>query len=137
MGILSLANEPYNQLSGGQRQMVLMARALAQDTPLLLLDEPTSALDFQNQIKIWNLMEDIVSDGKTILACSHDPNHVAWFCDTAIVISHNQIIAQGDPKQVINEEILNQLYQDTCSVRMNDGIPIIMPRSVTTRPRRT
>ena len=130
VGVLALADEPYNQLSGGQRQMVLMARALAQNPPLLLLDEPTSALDFQNQIKIWNLMRDIVEDGKTILACSHDPNHVAWFCDSAVVISDSHIIAEGDPDTIINEDLLDDLYHDTCSVTAKDGIPIILPKSV-------
>jgi iron complex transport system ATP-binding protein len=130
VGVLSLSDEPYNQLSGGQRQMILMARALAQDTPLLLLDEPTSALDFQNQVRIWNLMEDIVSEGKTILACSHDPNHISWFCDSAVVISENRVIAKGEPKNVICPDILDKLYQNACSVHMVDGIPVVMPSSV-------
>nr|WP_319540703.1 ABC transporter ATP-binding protein [uncultured Methanospirillum sp.] len=133
VGMLPFSDEPYNQLSGGQRQMILMARALAQDTPLLLLDEPTSALDFQNQIRIWNLMEDIVSEGKTILACSHDPNHISWFCDSAVAISQNKIIAEGEPKDVICPDILDRMYRDTCSVHVYDGIPVVIPCSVTKR----
>lgn len=133
LGIMDIAGEPYNQLSGGQRQMVLMARAIAQDTPLLFLDEPTSALDFQNQMKIWGLMEDIAADGKTILACSHDPNHVAWFCDKVIVISNGGILAHGDPNEVITEETLDLIYQDTCSVHSSQGVPMVMPRTVATR----
>jgi len=133
IGILDYADEPYNHLSGGQRQMVLMARAIAQDTPLLFLDEPTSALDFQNQMKIWSFMEDIVSEGKTIIACSHDPNHVAWFCDRVVVLSKGGLIGQGAPEQIINQETLDAIYQDTCSVFSQGGVPIVMPKKIAAR----
>ncbi|MBN1432890.1 MAG: ABC transporter ATP-binding protein [Methanomicrobiaceae archaeon] len=128
--ISELADRPYNQLSGGQRQMVLMARAIAQDTPMMFLDEPTSALDFQNQMKIWETMKDIAAEGKTILACSHDPNHVAWFCDRVIVVSKDGIVADGPPEITINEDILDMIYADTCSVRKSGDIQIVMPRSI-------
>lgn len=131
--IADLADRPYNQLSGGQRQMVLMARAIAQDTPLMFLDEPTSALDFHNQMKIWETMKDIAAEGKTILACSHDPNHVAWFCDRVIVVSNEGIVADGSPEVTINEEILDLIYSDTCSVRKSGGVQIVMPRSIVTK----
>jgi len=133
LGILEFADDPYNQLSGGQRQMVLMARAIAQDTPLMFLDEPTSALDFQNQMKIWGLMEDIVAEGKTILACSHDPNHVAWFCDNVVVISGGEVISQGEPKDVITQNVLDTIYQNTCTVLSSGTVPIVMPKAVGNR----
>ncbi|ADN35289.1 ABC transporter related protein [Methanolacinia petrolearia DSM 11571] len=128
--ISDLAERPYNQLSGGQRQMVLMARAIAQDTPMMFLDEPTSALDFQNQMKIWETMKDIAAEGKTILACSHDPNHVSWFCDRVIVVSSRGIVADGSPEATISEEVLDLIYSDTCAVRKNGDVQIVMPRSI-------
>lgn len=128
LDILDLADRPYNQLSGGQRQMVLMARAIAQDTPMMFLDEPTSALDFQNQMKIWETMKDIAAEGKTILACSHDPNHVAWFCDRVIVVSNSGIVADGPPEYTINEEILDKIYCNSCSVRRTGDVQVVMPR---------
>lgn len=133
LGITDLADRPYNHLSGGQRQMVLMARAIAQDTPILFLDEPTSALDFQNQMRIWEIMRDIAEDGKTILACSHDPNHVAWFCDRVVVVGDSRVVAEGEPASVISEEVLRMIYQDACSVRTLDGVQMVMPRCVTDR----
>ncbi len=130
LGISDLSDRPYNQLSGGQRQMVLMARALAQDTPVLFLDEPTSALDFQNQIKIWKIMRDISKDGKTIIACSHDPNHVAWFCDRVVVVGDAGIVANGPPKKVISETILSEIYSDSCCVRSMCGVQMVMPSCI-------
>lgn len=131
--ISDLADRPYSQLSGGQRQMVLMARAIAQDTPVLFLDEPTSALDFQNQMRIWEIMRDIAGEGKTILACSHDPNHVAWFCDRVVVVGEGVVVAEGHPEDAISEVVLEEIYQNICSVRTLDGVQMVMPRCVVER----
>ncbi|WP_082122744.1 ABC transporter ATP-binding protein [Methanoculleus sediminis] len=131
--IADLADRPYNQLSGGQRQMVLMARAIAQDTPILFLDEPTSALDFQNQMRIWQIMRDVAEDGKTILACSHDPNHVAWFCSRVVVMGSGRVVAEGEPMDVISEDVLEAIYRDTCAVRTFEGVQMVMPRCVAER----
>jgi len=94
LGLSEIADFPYNQLSGGQRQMILMARAIAQETKLMFLDEPTSALDFSNQIRIWRIMRLVAESGVTILACSHDPNHVSWFCDKVVVMKDNRILKE-------------------------------------------
>lgn len=131
--ISHLADQPYNQLSGGQRQMVLIARAIAQETRIIFLDEPTSALDFSNQMRIWNLMRKVKDQGITILACSHDPNHVSWFCDKVVVMNRSGILCQGPPHDVITESVLNDVYQDMCSVRSFEGIRMVLPRSVSAR----
>ncbi|WP_286680990.1 ABC transporter ATP-binding protein [Methanoculleus sp. DTU007] len=133
LDITEFADRPYNQLSGGQRQMVLMARAIAQDTPILFLDEPTSALDFQNQMRIWKIMRDVAEDGKTILACSHDPNHVAWFCDRVVVVGEGAVVAEGEPADVISESVLEKIYRDACAVRSFEGMRMVMPRCVAER----
>ncbi len=116
VGIEDLALKRYNELSGGQRQLVIIARALAQDPKLLLLDEPTSALDFSNQIKVWKLLEEIAAGGSTVIACTHDPNHVAWFCDEAVVLGDNRLVAAGKAADVINAVVLQELYGDLCEV---------------------
>jgi iron complex transport system ATP-binding protein len=127
LDLQDVADRPYNELSGGQRQMVLIARALAQDTRLILLDEPTSALDFSNQIRIWRIIRRVVRQGITVLACSHDPNHVSWFCDRVIVMDADGIVAEGPPTEVITEPILNRVYPGTCRVRELDTIPLVTP----------
>lgn len=128
--ILHLAETPYSQLSGGQRQLVLIARSIAQETPVLFLDEPTSALDFHNQIKIWEILQTLSHQGKTIVACTHDPNHVSWFCDHVLVMHEGELVAEGHPSQALCEETLNQIYHDTCQVGRLKGGRIILPKTV-------
>lgn len=135
LDISHLGEQPYNQLSGGQRQMVLIARAIAQETKLIFLDEPTSALDFSNQMRIWTLLRKVAEQGITILACSHDPNHVTWFCDKVVVMNNNGIISQGAPNHVITETILDEIYQNMCTVRSLDNVKMILPRDVAVKKR--
>jgi len=114
--------------------MVLMARAIAQDTKIMLLDEPTSALDFSNQIRIWDIMRRLAKEGITILACSHDPNHVSWFCNKVVVMNRNGIVAEGSPHQVITEPILDEIYhRGICAVRNLGETRMVMPRNVAER----
>jgi len=130
LGIKDLADEPYNHLSGGQRQLVLIARAVTQETKLLFLDEPTSALDFKNQVKIWKILQKISRKGTTIFACTHDPNHVLWFCDKVIVMGDKGIIADGKPSDSITDEILFGIYGGICKVKNFGGVNMVVPSGI-------
>jgi iron complex transport system ATP-binding protein len=132
VGIDGISNFPYNQLSGGQRQLVIIARAVAQDTKMLFLDEPTSALDFSNQIKIWKLLRKITHNGTTIIACTHDPNHVMWFCDQVVVMDKNKIITNGPPEKIITEKVLDEIYTDICSIKDLYQTKMVYPKDVAT-----
>lgn len=123
VGISELSERPYTQLSGGQRQLVMIARALAQDTPVVILDEPTSALDFKNQIHIWKMLSMLKEQGKTVIVCTHDPNHVLWFCDTVLVLCQGRLLRQGPVREVMVNELLNQLYGDICEMSGNTVRP--------------
>jgi iron complex transport system ATP-binding protein len=125
--ITDLAEWPYNRLSGGQRQMVLIARAIAQGTELILLDEPTSALDFNNQIRIWRILRKIAEKGVTLLACSHDPNHVSWYCDQVIALDEKGILAQGAPSDVLSQKNMNRIYEGVCAVKKMGRSQMILP----------
>ncbi len=133
LNIHHLADRPYNQLSNGQRQLVLIARAMAQETRLVVLDEPTSALDFNNQIRIWQVLRELTENGTTVLACTHDPNHVAWFCDRMVVIHDGRTAAQGDPMEILNHNLLDTIYGDSCSVGQTGELKLVLPREVARR----
>lgn len=120
IGILHLAERPCNQLSGGQRQLVLIARAMAQQTPLILLDEPTSSLDFSNQLSVWNVLREVASHGVAVLVCCHDPNHILWFCDKAAVMHKGRICAEGPSAEVVTQELLQHIYGPKC-LRLGTG----------------
>lgn len=130
LGISSIAERSYNELSGGQRQMVLIARAIAQGTGLIFLDEPTSALDFSNQMKIWKVLRDIAAQGVSIVACTHDPNHVAWFCDRIVILHEEGVLTDGFPSQTITQKVLDTIYAGVCDVKSMDGIKMVIPRDL-------
>lgn len=130
IGIAHLADVSCNQLSGGQRQLVLIARAMAQQTPLILLDEPTSALDFSNQLAVWQVLREVAKQGVAILVCCHDPNHILWFCDTAAVLYRGRIFSQGPVHEAVTEEILQHIYGPQCVRISTDNMDMVCPRRI-------
>ena len=114
--IQDIASRPYTNLSGGQRQLVLIARAIAQETQIVIMDEPTSALDFKNQMLVWSQLKELRQSNKTILVCTHDPNHVIWFCDDVIVLQNGVILSKGSVSQIMDKELMTHLYGDICEV---------------------
>ncbi len=104
-------------------EVVLMARALAQDTPVLILDEPTSALDFKNQMKVFEILRTLAAKGKLILACTHDPNHVKWFCDQVLVLKEGEVMARGVVSDTLTQPCLEDLYGQICQLQNDVIIP--------------
>ena len=127
IGISHLADMACNQLSGGQRQLVLIARAMAQKTPLILLDEPTSALDFSNQLAVWTALREVAQQGVAILVCCHDPNHILWFCDRAAVMHEGAILAEGPAKTALTAQVLRHVYGPRCVRVSVDGMDMVRP----------
>lgn len=128
IGISALANTAFNQLSGGQRQMVLIARAMAQQTPLILLDEPTSALDFRNQIAVWRVLRDVAEHGVAILVCCHDPNHILWFCDRAAVLYQGSLLSEGSVGETLSQDTLQHVYGEECIRISTASIDMVCPQ---------
>lgn len=124
--IQAIAPKAYTQLSGGQRQLVLLARAIAQDTTTVILDEPTSALDFKNQLKVFEILKKMADKGKLVIACTHDPNHVKWFCKEALILKDGMVVQHGEADTVLTQECLNKLYGSVCQLKHGMIIPNIL-----------
>ena len=108
--IQNLANRRFPELSGGERQMVLVARALAQQAEVLIMDEPTSNLDYHNQVRILAAIKHLATQGIGILMTSHYPDHAFLACSKVALMGHGRILAVGDPDTVVTSESLTDLY---------------------------
>jgi iron complex transport system ATP-binding protein len=109
---LAYRDRAMNQMSGGERQRVLLARALAQQAPLILLDEPTSALDLKHQMLLYHLLRRLSRrEGKTIIAATHDLNLASQFADRIFLLRAGRIVASGTPAETLQPEILRDVYE--------------------------
>jgi iron complex transport system ATP-binding protein len=111
MGISHLIDTPYTQISGGEKQMVLFARILAQQPSLLLLDEPTSHLDFGNQIKLLTTVQKLADSGMPIIMTSHFPDHAFLVSNKVALMKSGELIDIGTPDEGITEENLEKVYK--------------------------
>ena len=110
MGIGHLCYQRYTKISGGERQLVLIARALCQQPEVLLFDEPTSHLDFKNQALVIKTIQRLTRKGLTIIMTSHFPNH-AWSLSSRVALMNNgSIVALGSAKEIMTEENLSNTY---------------------------
>jgi iron complex transport system ATP-binding protein len=117
LNLQALADKPYTRISGGERQLALIGRALAQEPQILLLDEPTSHLDFKNQVVILKLIRELAQNqGLTVLLTLHDPNLALLFGDRVALLGEGRVVAQGTPAAVMHPEAMAALY----------GIPVEM-----------
>jgi iron complex transport system ATP-binding protein len=130
VGIAPLARRLFNQLSGGERQLVMLARALFQDAPIMLLDEPNSHLDFSNQHRMMGLMRKIVKKrGITALISLHDPNLVLNYCDHAVMLKQGQVVFHGATTEVMEDEILQQVLGENIQTDYTvNGRRVVLPR---------
>ncbi|MCL2063909.1 MAG: ABC transporter ATP-binding protein [Candidatus Cloacimonetes bacterium] len=120
MGLQLFKDRLFNQLSGGEKQRVLIARALVQETEYILMDESLSFLDINHQIEILILLKNInLSENKTIIMVSHNLNLAAEFADKLIFLKNGTIFAQGSVAEVYNEEILSNIFDTKISMMKN------------------
>ncbi len=118
LGIEDLAKSNYKNLSGGEKQRVVIARAIAQESNFLILDEPTNHLDISYQMQIF---ETIKSLEVTVLSAIHDLNLAALFCDRLIVLVDGKIVLEGTPMEVLNEKNIFDIYGVDSDVRINES----------------
>ncbi len=110
VGMLHLKNKPYTQISGGERQLVLIARTLAQEPKLVLMDEPTSHLDFKKQALVLKTVNRMAENGMTVIMTSHLPNHALQYSSKVILMNEGKFLASGPPEDMITEELLKETY---------------------------
>lgn len=131
MGISSLAMRPFDELSAGQHQKVMLARGLVQEPRILLLDEPTSNLDIKHQIEVTKILRDLSRDKNiVVIMISHDLNIAAKFADNMILMYEGRIFAVGSPSEVITEENLRTVYGVDSKVIFDEGRPHIILKDV-------
>lgn len=128
--ISHLTRRKFNELSGGERQLVLLARALCQNPRILLLDEPTSHLDFKNQFLILKKVRELTRErGLASIISIHDPNQAARYCDYVVMLKDGGILRQGSVQEVFQPISLAELYgMEVVVQRSSTGSDFVLPR---------
>jgi len=116
LGIAQLADKPVTEISGGERQLALVARALAQEPRLLVLDEPTASLDFGNQVRVLQKISALAGSGIAILFSSHDPDHAFLCARRALLLAEGRVLEIGTPREVIRPDTLERMYRVSVQV---------------------
>lgn len=143
LGISHLSDKPYTQLSGGQTQLVLLARVLAQETPIILMDEPTAHLDFRHELIILETIVKLIKEKNiSVIMATHFPNHAFYFensgINTKVALMNNQVFeAVGSPTEVLTEENMLKTFHIhsklVSSTSNNKEIKGIIPTEVATK----
>ncbi len=110
LGILHLRERSFLELSGGERQLVLIARALAQQARILFMDEPTANLDYGNQLRVLQQVKELTLDGFSVIQSTHNPDQALLFADQVLAMKEGRVFAWGTPGEVMNAELLKELY---------------------------
>lgn len=129
LGISNLAQRGYMDISGGERQLSLISRAILQNSKILIMDEPTSNLDFGNQIKLMKKIKKLSQEGYIVILSTHNPQQAVMFCDKALILKEGKLLSYGDTSQTLTKDVLKSIYNidiDICDVNNTKVcIPII------------
>lgn len=126
--VAELGPRPLAELSGGQRQGVLVARALAQEAPRLLVDEPTAALDLQHQLRVFELLARLAGEGRAVLVVTHDANLASQYASRVALLHAGRLRALGPPAEVLRPEVLEPVYGRQLHFgALPDGRPFVLP----------
>ena len=130
VGVEHLAGRALRELSGGERQLVLLARAIAQQSPVILLDEPTTSLDIGHQIDLFRLVRDLaLRERRAVLAALHDLTLAALYCDRVVLLSRGAVLATGRPADVFTGEALAAVYGTPVTILHDPRLagPVVVP----------
>jgi iron complex transport system ATP-binding protein len=131
LSIPHLADRAYTEISGGERQLTLIARALAQGAKTFIMDEPASGLDYGNQLRLLDQIIKLSREGYTFIKSTHSPEHALWVADRAIMIKNGTIMADGKCDNIINNENLFHLYNAKVNVlKLNGSLRVCVPETI-------
>lgn len=129
VGIAHLGHRSYTQISGGERQLVLIARAIAQNARTIIMDEPTSALDYGNTVRVLSTVRQLAREGMSIVQSTHQPDQAFLYADQTLVINDGRVHAFGSPKDVITKELVSTIYDVDVEVNSlyGDKVRVCVP----------
>ena len=110
VGLSGFEDRFFTELSGGERQLVLFARVLTQETDLLLLDEPTANLDIRHQDQIFSMAWELTREGKAVVASLHNLNVASQYCSRLVLLDRGRVVADGEPREVLRPALLDEVY---------------------------
>lgn len=128
MGIEKLSGRNFAHLSGGEQQMVLVARAIAQQADILVMDEPTSSLDYGNQMRVLREVKKLSKQGYTVLLSTHNPQHALTFAGGLLALADGCVAAFGKPEDTLTPELMKRLYNINVDFIESDNGKVIVPR---------
>ena len=131
LSISHMKDKRYTEVSGGERQLILIARELTQGADTMIMDEPANSLDFGNQIRLLDEIRKLSLEGYTFIKSTHFPDHALWIADRVIMLHHGAVIADGRPDDIMNDETICNLYNTLITIiRINDRVRTCIPRSI-------
>lgn len=132
LGIAHLKNRGYGSISGGERQLTLVARAIAQQAKTLVMDEPSASLDFGNRVRIMQTVRRLARDGYCVIQSTHDPDQAYLYSDQILALFDGRVLACGPPQETICDELISTLYGvevEVCSLR-RDAVRVCVPVNI-------
>ena len=128
VGVGHLANKRYTEISGGERQLVLIARALAQEAQCLVMDEPTSNLDFGNQVRVLGRVRELAGRGLAVLMTTHFPDHAFMCASRVAVLKEGKLLAAGSPEDALTQARLESAYGVPLRIlELEEGLRLCVP----------
>lgn len=133
MKIDHLADHPYGFCSGGEKQLCLIARAIAQQAKILVMDEPSASLDFGNRIRVMETVRSLVADGYAVVQTTHDPEQAFMYSDKVLALHDGRVLAWGTPQEVMKPELISKLYGIDVEIHSlhDDSIRVCVPAGTT------
>ena len=133
MGIAHLRDRGCGNISGGERQLALIARAIAQQAKILVMDEPSASLDYGNKLRVMETVKSLTRDDYTVIQSTHDPDQAYLYSDQILALFDGKILACGSPKETISSELISTLYGvdvEVCSMHRDD-VRVCIPAHLT------